>query len=123
MVPREASKLSASRASTRCTSAPPLVMKIFWPSTRIWPSGSSVARVVMPPRSLPAWGSVRSMQPWTSPEVKRGSQARFTSSLPYFSMSLAAPVWRPTTVIRLVSARESISSTMPFTSAGSAKPP
>jgi hypothetical protein len=38
-------------------------------------------------------------------------------------MSLAAPVWSPTTVMRLVSARESISSTMPFKRAGSAKPP
>ena len=49
------------------------------------------------------------MQPSTSPEAKRGSHFRFSSSLPYFSMSLAAPDCRPTIIIRLASARESIS--------------
>jgi len=67
----ERSKVSASRASTRCTSAPPLVMKIFWPSRKTRPA-SSIARVVMAPRSDPACGSVRSIAPCTSPEVKRG---------------------------------------------------
>ena len=63
------------------------------------------------------------MQPCTSPELKRGSQARFTSSLPNFWMSSAAPAWRPTTIIRLGSAREIICRYMPTISDGSPKPP
>ena len=109
VVPFDSSKVSASRASTRCTSAPPFEMKIFWPSTWTEPSGRSVARAAMAPRSLPAWGSVRSMLPCTSPETKRGSHFCLISSLPNCWMSLAAPVWRPTTIIRLGSAREIIS--------------
>ncbi len=34
VVPLVCSKVSASRASTRWTPAPPLVMKIFWPSRK-----------------------------------------------------------------------------------------
>jgi hypothetical protein len=98
-------------------------MKIFEPSTRTEPSGRSVARVLMPPRSEPALGSVRSIAPCTSPDVKRGSHFALSSLLAYFSMSPATPACRPTTVIRLVSAREIISRYIAFSMPGSAAPP
>jgi hypothetical protein len=69
VVPFDCSKVSASRAGTGWTCAPPFVMKIF--------AVDEVAvafpdRLMTMLRRRPAWGSVRSIDPCSSPDTKRG---------------------------------------------------
>ncbi len=74
---------SPVRAKTRATSAQvPLVMKVLVPLSDHWPSLPRTARVVRLAASDPVPGSVRAKQPSASPEVSRGSQCRFCSSVP-----------------------------------------
>ena len=66
------------RAATTNTSArPALVMNILVPSSRNPPPsapspGTGVARVVMPPTSEPAPGSVTAIEPIFSPDTRPG---------------------------------------------------
>lgn len=77
------------RAKSRTTSAQvPLVMNILEPLTT-QSAPSRTAFVVRFPASEPVPGSVSPKQPSASPEVSRGSQARFCSSSPQVARVLA----------------------------------
>ena len=65
--PPPASVASLVRAMTKWYRPWPDVMKIFWPVTVQEPSSPCSPRVRMAPMSLPASGSVMSMQPQARP--------------------------------------------------------
>mmetsp|Transcript_1327 Transcript_1327/g.1771 ORF Transcript_1327/g.1771 Transcript_1327/m.1771 type:complete len:288 (+) Transcript_1327:787-1650(+) len=87
---------SGSLASTRwmmfsAMSCSPQVIKILVPVTLKEPSSFGSALVRMIPRSVPAWGSVRSMAPDQTPEYMLGRYFSFSSSLPWASSARQAP--------------------------------
>ena len=107
VVPFDWSKVAASRASTRWTVRAAVGDEDLLAVDEVAIVLAASTRVTMPPRSEPACGSVRSMQPCSSPDDEaRAGSAACSSSLPYFSMSSATPACRPMIVIRLESARD-----------------
>src|SRR5690554_6386744 len=87
---------SGSLASTRwimfsAMSCSPQVMKILVPVTLKEPSSLGSALVRIMPRSVQAWGSVRSMAPDHTPEYMLGRYVSFSSWLPWASRARQAP--------------------------------
>ncbi len=76
-----------AKSSTRSAQVP-LVMNILAPSMT-YSSPSRTARVARLAASDPVPGSVRPKQPTASPEVSRGSHARFWSASPHAARVLA----------------------------------
>ncbi|CDI92702.1 hypothetical protein BN889_04671 [Pseudomonas aeruginosa PA38182] len=98
-MPREPAGASGSLASTRwmmfsVRSCSPPVMKIFVPLILYEPSACGSALVRMMPRSVPACGSVRHMEPAQVPAYMFGRYLFFSSSLPCASRARQAPAER-----------------------------
>ena len=74
--------VSAVTVTSAVMSVPELVMNALLPLITQW-SPSRTARVCVPPASEPKPGSVSPNAASASPEVSRGSQRRFCSSVPY----------------------------------------
>jgi hypothetical protein len=76
--------VSAVTVTRAVMSVPELVMNALLPLiTHSLPSSLRTARVCVPPASEPNPGSVSPNAASASPEVSRGSQRRFCSSVPY----------------------------------------
>ena len=113
---------SSERASTRLMRPLPLVMKRFTPFRRQVPSGCSVALSCTFCRSEPASGSVRAMEPVTSPLAKRGRNAAFIASSANL-LIVSEMSWRPKMFISAGSARLTISTIITLTETGKLRPP
>ena len=87
------SAASSVRAMTKCHFPWPDVMKIFWPEIRQVPSASSSARVRSLAMSLPALGSVMSMQPHASPRAISSiiCEKRVFSMVPFATSNVVEP--------------------------------
>ena len=95
-IPRGPAGASGSLASTRwmmfsVRSCSPPVMKILVPVMRKLPSAWGSALVRMMPKSVPAWGSVRHMEPAHWPLYMLGRYFCFSSSLAWALSDRQAP--------------------------------